>query len=702
VLLLAEGDIIALMGGDVTPGACYELERLQSDGSFTTSSHRVDSYTNINLSTNSTINESTQDEGSIDPQCMRGWKVGKLILAGEKIHIRHPNDLPVHQSQRGHHHHHHHHSSSGLNHRRGGLSKSSKSSISNLSSFRKNDTSFSIFTDSNKDSDINTDENTTIDNNIHHVDSPYVSYDLNHDKTHHNHDHHDQHPSNNPDKIKQHSADSSSGFNDRHRTLSPESIEILNLSGDVRCFRLAETPIAAFLQQTIFTSQQKSSSRKIDKDIDYHHHHHHHPIAPLSPLPIGSSTVTYQTVSTINSGIDDRTGQQSSFVRQLFTSIITTENMRVKIIVTFITACCVILRLPLLRSHYGEVTTVDDWLIAVLLPIATTLMFSLSIACPIALVIAEAVVTADLLASTEVTLLSNLKPLKDIALIDSSSVMNADGDVHALFGSLHSNSGGSGGVDGKSDVVEDDMEEGHSSMEAPPQADEFLDEDIDERAEEIADEVSTKVHWSRYFYYMIRTIQQRLFLVFSARGSDRSSSSSSSIGGGGINQYYLPIPLASTRLLEVLGAVTMVCFIDDDVICEGYSVTEEIFLLMDNHNESNNNYEESHKHKPIIALSSQQNGNNNYQGNNNNNNPNLHFNSMHSINNSNDNGTDADDGTDTFNSHHNRNKVITTGTIKTGGTFASVKGMVLDLHANPEATGSRFENPLWWRYLPRS
>jgi hypothetical protein len=28
------------------------------------------------------------------------------------------------------------------------------------------------------------------------------------------------------------------------------------------------------------------------------------------------------------------------------------------------------------------------------------------------------------------------------------------------------------------------------------------------------------------------------------------------------------------------------------------------------------------------------------------------------------------------------------------------KGVVLDLHANPRASGSRFENPLWWRYLP--
>lgn len=41
----------------------------------------------------------------------------------------------------------------------------------------------------------------------------------------------------------------------------------------------------------------------------------------------------------------------------------------------------------------------------------------------------------------------------------------------------------------------------------------------------------------------------------------------------------LPVPLGRTRFLEILGGVTMVCFVDDDIICEGYSVTEEIFLL---------------------------------------------------------------------------------------------------------------------------
>ena len=33
----------------------------------------------------------------------------------------------------------------------------------------------------------------------------------------------------------------------------------------------------------------------------------------------------------------------------------------------------------------------------------------------------------------------------------------------------------------------------------------------------------------------------------------------------------LPVPLARSRLLESLGAVTMCCFVDDDIICEGYS-----------------------------------------------------------------------------------------------------------------------------------
>jgi hypothetical protein len=194
-----------------------------------------------------------------------------------------------------------------------------------------------------------------------------------------------------------------------------------------------------------------------------------------------------------------------------------------------------------------------------------------------------------------------------------------------------------------------------------------------------------------------------LLLIFSATTTSSISSSSSSISIGVVghdddddgDQYYLPIPLASTRLLEVLGAITMVCFVDDDVICEGYSVTEEIFLLVDNHNESNNNYEESIQQQKYPIPPQQ----NNDIYNNNNNNSSLHNDSSdHSA------TADIDGDIDTFSSHAYRSKAaITGGFSKTGGgkAFVSVKGMVLDLHASPEATGSRFENPLWWRYLPR-
>lgn len=126
---------------------------------------------------------------------------------------------------------------------------------------------------------------------------------------------------------------------------------------------------------------------------------------------------------------------------------------------------------------------------------------------------------------------------------------------------------------------------------------------------------------------------------------------------------YLPIPLARSRLLEVLGAVTMVCFVDDDVICEGYSVTEEIFLLMDNPQVGDTAHP-SQKHKPSSASQQLQ-----------------------------------PDARSTDEADLAGAGLLTQPTSRQLTTTAA-KGIVLDLHANPEATGSRFENPQWWRYLP--
>ena len=101
----------------------------------------------------------------------------------------------------------------------------------------------------------------------------------------------------------------------------------------------------------------------------------------------------------------------------------------------------------------------------------------------------------------------------------------------------------------------------------------------------------------------------------------------------------------------------MVCFVDDDIVCEGYSVTEEVFLL-----------------KPAAE----------------------------------EEVTDIDGGGTTTITNTTTTTTTTTAPgedahTPTGALAISAptaRGMVLDLHANPDAKGSRFENPLWWRYLP--
>lgn len=127
------------------------------------------------------------------------------------------------------------------------------------------------------------------------------------------------------------------------------------------------------------------------------------------------------------------------------------------------------------------------------------------------------------------------------------------------------------------------------------------DEDIDERAEEIAEEVSARVHWRRQVQYARAVLRRRL-------GMDLNAPATEAVGGvagaapspGGATEDHphilacgacgvcwncialkplIPVPHVRNKLLEVLGSVTMVCFIDDDVICENHSMTEEIYFF---------------------------------------------------------------------------------------------------------------------------
>ena len=225
--------------------------------------------------------------------------------------------------------------------------------------------------------------------------------------------------------------------------------------------------------------------------------------------------------------------------------------------------------------------------------------------------------------------------------------------------------------------------------------DEFNDDDIDERADEIAEHVSTQVQWRRLLQYFVHVLAARLglhstkppassVLVDGAIGTSTVTNShqdnKGKLGGSGLGQLdhiqssstdgttetgpapevskerkwpcLLPVPLARARLLESLGAVTMCCFIDDDIICDGYSVTEEIFLL------------KGEGGKDDLAGGRSDTRINNHRG--------L--------------GKD---------SRGQKPSVATPSALLS----SAAKSIVLDLHGNPDARGSRFENPLWWKFL---
>jgi hypothetical protein len=77
-----------------------------------------------------------------------------------------------------------------------------------------------------------------------------------------------------------------------------------------------------------------------------------------------------------------------------------------------------------------------------------------------------------------------------------------------------------------------------------------------------------------------------------------------------------------------------VCFVDDDIVCEGFSVSEEVYLL---------NHTEKTPTNPEVCCA----------------------------------------------------PILLRLTVK-----QKASGVVLDLHASPQLTGTRFENPDWRRHLP--
>lgn len=106
---------------------------------------------------------------------------------------------------------------------------------------------------------------------------------------------------------------------------------------------------------------------------------------------------------------------------------------------------------------------------------------------------------------------------------------------------------------------------------------EFYDLDIEERAQLRLKSKSKPEFW-RTMEYFITTLRYRLVPTIHAHRKIQKATSTGKFDG------LEPIPYLSSRMLERLGAVTMLCCIDDDVLCESQKCVDEIFLLKDDLN----------------------------------------------------------------------------------------------------------------------
>lgn len=484
---------------------------------------------------------------------------------------------------------------------------------------------------------------------------------------------------------------------DRHRSLAADSVEILQLAGDVRCFVMAETPIEAFVTSVLEDASKSERSYMVDPPM----------LGPLQSLYMWlcscfrGFTTTRETVLSENPEAVGEVQARDSLIRQLFT-VVSREAPKIALTISCIVLLVVVARLGALQEAR------EWWVLCLLLPLFTTCLFFTPMTLPLALLLMEAGATADILTTTEVVLnvhyagcnrpprqhwsqwvYSFFSPLgapRAASSIDrQSSTRFRASTINPLTWNLTGKFNAEGDTGKTFNSREDQLELGSDDSRRS----EFVDDDIDARADDFGEEISTQVKLRRYWQYLLLVLQKRLLgdsvLSGSSEARDRGFSPYNWFFRRLFNGFqrlfrwalgliiddlesveFLPIPLARTRLIEVLGGITMICFVDDEVICEGYSVAEEIFLLMDN----------QHGDRPHTGS--------------------LKLDGLLSSDLSP--GAKSDSAVDPLTP--TGESTPSTASVEEDESKKNMKGIVLDLHANPEAAGSRFENPLWWQYLP--
>ncbi len=348
---------------------------------------------------------------------------------------------------------------------------------------------------------------------------------------------------------------------ERHRSVPSKSTELLALSGDVRCFIVAENPIEKFGNKLMLESTIPRFSL-------------------LSSVcrALGGTAVHVQ---------EGKHGEES-YIRKLF---VTTVKEMIYLMFWLLIAFLI---LSLAKSIF--LGTIDRWCTAIAIPAAVVPLSFSFIALPSGMLLVESIALSNILSKAEALL------QEEAFDVSSNGIVN---DANKAFTSFRQHFKSGGSSSSHDDNREMDKKDGDitniNSDKSSSNGDfDDDDEDLDKRALENSEEASHRIQFRRQLKYALHILCSRLGLLEKWRKDTND---------------LLPIPMSKLRLLEVLGSVTMVCFVDDDIICEDFSVTEEIFLLQSTGN-------------------------------------------------------------------------------------SEVKTKVLDLHANPDAKGSRFENPQWFTHLP--
>lgn len=241
---------------------------------------------------------------------------------------------------------------------------------------------------------------------------------------------------------------SSAAISSKQRIVSANSLELLQLSGDIRCFVLRETPIAFFCWNILNTDLEGAREHTYSLELDLR-----------DVLPVCLWKVF--GLCTNHAPSDEIAGK--SFIRSLFNAV-NAKSLKLLwwlLLLLLLTALIRFIIVPDSRNQWEQV---------VVIPIITISMCFFPLSFPLSLIIAEALTTASLLTSIEFSLKEKAR-----GAAKSSSVPVGPDQEYLETNSV------SPSTRPERDITEGSILQNQSASSQGSEEDEYNDEDIDER-----------------------------------------------------------------------------------------------------------------------------------------------------------------------------------------------------------------------------